>query len=59
MNSKTTVERAFELARSGKCRSVQQIRDQLSKERYPFVREHLDGVAIRKQLTDVLKAAKS
>lgn len=55
LEAKTTVERAFELARSGNYVSVQEIRAQLGKERFPLVREHLEGASIRKQLADIVR----
>ena len=44
------IERAFELARSGDFRIVSELEKQLSREGYSFVREHLQGLSIRKQL---------
>ena len=45
-----TVERAFQLARSGTCYDIDDIRRQLEKEGYPGVPQHLSGPTIRKQL---------
>ncbi len=45
-----TVERAFQLARSGECKSVEEISKRLSKEGYEAVALHLTGTAIRSQL---------
>ena len=45
-----TVERAFELARSGECASMADIRSQLRRERREQVDLHLSGRLIRKQL---------
>jgi len=54
----STIERAFELARSGDFQSVQKIRDQLAKESFSNVREHLDGSSIRKQLMQIIRMAR-
>lgn len=56
MSDKSTVERAFELAREGSCRSVADIRKQLAAERYESVQAHLTGTAIVGQLKALLKA---
>ena len=45
-----TIERAFELARSGEFRAVEEIRKQLLKERHDQVDSHLSGPMIRRQL---------
>lgn len=50
------VERAFQLARSGECRSVNEIRKQLLREQWEQVEMHLSGKLIRAQLQKVLKA---
>ncbi|WP_156363467.1 hypothetical protein [Sphingomonas sp. Leaf30] len=51
-----TVERAFQLAREGACRSVSDIRERLTAEGYEGVFSHLNGMSIRRQLTDALVA---
>lgn len=51
-----TVERAFQLAREGACRSVSDIRDRLSAEGYEGVFSHLNGMSIRQQLAAAVKA---
>jgi hypothetical protein len=51
-----TVARAFELARAGTCRSVEDIKRQLRTEGYSSIPEHLSGPAIKKQLSSLLKA---
>jgi hypothetical protein len=53
---KTTLERAYELARSGPCRTVEEVRRQLTKEKYDSVLEHLGGHSIQRQLNVMLKA---
>ena len=50
MNEIGTVERAFQLARSGQCRNVDDIRQQLRREHGSQIDEHLAGSSIRKQL---------
>jgi hypothetical protein len=54
MNDHDTVARAFALARDSSCRSVDDIRRQLSAERYSSVEAHLAGATIRKQLKALL-----
>jgi hypothetical protein len=53
-----TVERAYELARSGSCATVEQIRMQLSRERHESVQQHLSGPTIRRELSRLCKAAR-
>ena len=55
MAGKNTVARAFELAREGRCRSVEEIKRKLSAEGFEGVREHLSGGAIKKQLVEAMK----
>ena len=50
MTSQTTLERAFALARSGSCATVNDIRLQLRAERFEQVDAHLAGPAINRQL---------
>lgn len=52
----STVERAFQLARSGACHSVNDIREQLLREGYPSVLSHVSGMSIKKQLGAILAA---
>jgi hypothetical protein len=54
----STVERAYELARSGDCSTVDDIRRVLTAERYPSVQAHLAGPSIRRALLALCKAAK-
>lgn len=44
------VERAFELARSGACRSIEEIARRLKQEQYESVDTHLGGTSLRKEL---------
>ena len=55
---KQTIERAFELARSGTCADVADIRRALKKERYPQIEEHLRGQAVCRQLRDICLEAR-
>lgn len=52
--NKTAIERAFELARSGRVRTVSEIRATLKAEGYD--QRHLEGRALVKQLQDILRA---
>jgi hypothetical protein len=54
-----TVERAFELARSGKYLSVDEVRRQLRTEGSTDVQAHLGGSSIVKQLRQAIALAKS
>lgn len=53
MNAPTTLERAFTLARSGSCATVNDIRMQLRAERFDLVDAHLAGPAIARQLREL------
>ena len=48
--SSNVVERAFELAREGRCRSVDDIRRKLKAEQFENVDGHLSGGTIKRQL---------
>lgn len=50
VTTRNTVERAFELASSGRFGSLEAIRCQLLGEGYPSVHAHLRGLATRRQL---------
>ena len=52
----TTIERAFQLAREGACRSIADIRNQLAAEGYDGIHGHLDGMTIKRQLNAALAA---
>ena len=55
---KTALERAFELASSGRCLSVSDISHKLRDEQYSL--SQLDGPALKKQLVALIeKAVKS
>jgi len=50
------IERAFEIARSGKARTITDIRLQLSREGFDHVRSHLSSMALQRLLLALLKA---
>jgi hypothetical protein len=52
----STIERAFQLARSGACHSVADIRQQLAVERHENVHGHLTGASVQRQLKEALAA---
>jgi hypothetical protein len=54
----TTVERAFELARSGRCDNLPAIVAMLKGERHEAVDAHLAGPSIRKDLRREWEAAR-
>jgi hypothetical protein len=58
MTTPTTLERAFELARSGTCSSLQDIRRRLKGEGFDQVEAHLAGPAIGKQLRRLCEEAR-
>ncbi|HEX8669273.1 MAG TPA: hypothetical protein VF727_12975 [Allosphingosinicella sp.] len=58
MTHPTTLERAFVLARSGRCASVQDIRVTLKKERFDNVEAHLAGPSLARQLRALCDAAR-
>jgi len=53
----TTIERAFALARSGECSGVDEIRQQLKRERFDQVDGHLAGYSINRELRSLCHAA--
>ena len=53
---KTVLEKAFELARSGKCLTVEEIAKQLKSERYDA--SQIVGLALRKQLIVLIEKSK-
>ena len=52
---KTALERAFELASSGSCRTIRDIAYKLNAEKYDV--SHLEGAALRKQLQSLIDQA--
>ncbi|WP_242152636.1 hypothetical protein [Sphingomonas sp. BAUL-RG-20F-R05-02] len=55
---KTTVERAYELARSGSVSNVKDIERQLTKEQHESVHAHLSGETIKKQLKTLIRESR-
>lgn len=55
MHRQTTVERAFDLAETGPCDTVNEIRSQLKREQHESVDAHLAGSSIQKQLRERLE----
>jgi hypothetical protein len=56
-DGQTLLERAFELARSGTCRGVGDIRIQLKREGFDKIHATLVGAALLKQLSELCKKA--
>ena len=55
MTQTTTIERALQLAREGRCRSVEDIRRKLKAEGFDMVDSHLAGGTLKRQLVDAMK----
>ena len=53
----TTIERAFELAGSGECRTMHELKHRLRRERLESVDFHLAGKLTRMQLTELMARA--
>lgn len=53
MNETNVIERAFELARSGACRDINDIRLILKSEGHDLVDSHLSSGVLRQQLKDI------
>lgn len=54
---KSTVARAFQIARSGTCRTVDELRKTLKAEKRDAVDEHLSSGTLIKQLRVLLRAS--
>jgi hypothetical protein len=52
----TVIERAFELARSGDVRNMDELRRRLNDERYEWVATHLSSPALVRQLRALMPA---
>lgn len=52
----TTIERAYELARGGACRTVTEIKQRLQAEGYDRVRDSLYGQALNADLRKLCQA---
>ena len=57
MNRISVVERAFELAQSGQCHGVDDIRRRLKEEQFSAIDEHLAGPSLKRQLADICTKA--
>lgn len=57
-SEKSTLERAFELAREGRCHSIADIRRALTRENYNNVQAHLTGPTIARQMKALIDAAR-
>ena len=57
MHQPSTLERAFALARSGTCATIDDIRLALKRERFDQIDAHLAGHSIKKQLRALCDAA--
>ena len=56
INNKTVLERAFDLARSGKCLNVSDLINRLKSEGYTL--EQIEGPSLYKQLKELIERAK-
>lgn len=50
----STIERATDLARSGTCTTIPEVRQVLVRERHEGAPQHLEGAALRRQLTRLI-----
>lgn len=55
MAERNIIERAFELAREGRCRSIDDIRRKLREERFESVEGHLSSGSLKRQLLETIK----
>ena len=55
MAERNIIERAFELAREGRCRSIDDIRRKLREERFESVEGHLSSGSLKRQLLEAIK----
>ena len=44
------IERAYELGRTGQCRSISELENRLKREGYSAVQEHLVGLGLRREM---------
>jgi hypothetical protein len=54
---RTTIERAFDLARSGECRTLDELKQRLRRERLESVDFHLAGKLTKSQLIQLMTQA--
>jgi hypothetical protein len=55
----TTVERAFEIARSGAVRTIDDIRARLNREGFEGVQAHLSGATLKRQLKALMDSRRT
>ena len=53
------IERAFQIARSGDCTTMECVKRQLRGEGYSSVEAHFGGASFRKQLRDIMLSGAS
>ena len=56
MHEKTIIERAFELAQSGECRTLFDIKQILHAEQFSSVDAHMSAPTLRKQLQRLMSS---
>jgi len=56
-HNKSTLERAFEIAKAGKCQSVADVRECLRTEGYD--QRQLEGRELAKQIQELIKRARA
>ncbi len=56
-STSSVIERAYELARSGRCHNVAEVSSRLKQERYESVEAHLAGPSIRRELRRICSEA--
>ena len=56
---RTTIERAFELASSGECRTMDELKRRLRREQLEAVDFHLAGKSIKAQLNELMAQARA
>ena len=56
---RTTIERAFELASSGECRTMDELKRRLRREQLEAVDFHLAGKSIKAQLNELMTQARA
>lgn len=55
----STIERAFELARSGQFKNVQQLERRMIREGHTGVHGHLQGLATRRELSRLCRNSRA
>jgi hypothetical protein len=57
--STNTIERAYQIAKSGRCVELKDVRRQLIREGYEGVEAHFSGSSIKRELNALIKAARA